>query len=84
MTCVKTGCHIYLAEYNQYAYGDAHEYNGVYVFRLVGGPSFDPLATRLHFTVIESKEWFDKYTTDGNSTLISTSVQPHGYEGVPI
>jgi hypothetical protein len=84
MTCVKTGCHIYLSEYNAYAYGDAHQFGNVFVFRLVGGPSHSPLDETLHYTVHNSLEWFERNRTDGSSTLIAGGVSFHGYEGKPL
>ena len=83
MTCIKTGCHIFLPQYGEFAYGDAHEFDGVFVFRLVGGPSRSPLASTLHFTVPDISEWFNRHSPE-MSTLIASCVENHGYEGKPL
>lgn len=82
MTCLKTGCHIYLEQYHEYAYGDAFVYGaGVYLFRLVTVDR-EPVAPTLHFTVYEIADWFDKGRS--NSTLIAVNTRNHGYEGIKI
>lgn len=82
MTCVRTGCHIYIEPYSEFAYGDAFEVSGpVHYFRLVQR-SFTPLIPRLHFTVHSYESWFDMHSEI--STLISTDTINHGYDGKPI
>lgn len=86
MQCVKTGCHIFLEEYQKYAVGDAYEVlPGLFIFRLCED-GFKPLRDHLHFTVRAVVHWFDDYKTSpsSNSTLIATSVVDHGYEGTPL
>jgi hypothetical protein len=81
MQCIKTGSHIYLAQYAEFAYGDAYEGpNGLHVFRIVQR-SFEPLRDVRHFTVYQISEWFDK-DSGQTSTLIAFDVANHGYEGM--
>lgn len=82
MTCIKTGCHAYLAEYGKYVYGDAYEVGATVILR-ISQRSFDgPLSKRLHFTVHRIGQWFDKDREDVVSTLISNHTVNHGYEGI--
>jgi len=94
MECIKTGCHVYLPHYNEWAYGDAFELElsggpgelvYVYVFRLCAR-ELKPLRPVKHFTIHNIQHWFDEDRTSQiiNSTLIATSVTDHGYEGVPL
>ena len=79
MTCTKTGCHIYIEPYQEWAYGDAFELGSVAYFRIVQR-SFTPLDRVQHYTVVDYDSWFDK---DGTvSTLISDAFVSHGYEGI--
>lgn len=91
MTCIKTGCHVWLEPHQQWAYGDAFEMFGVHFFRLCekrfhrdGGPI---LPTK-HFTVTDWALWFDedKTSQDHNSVMVCDpfSVTNHGYDGVPL
>lgn len=81
MHCTKTGCHVHVAEYGEYAYGDAFEIAGVAVFRIVQR-SRRPLQSKLHYTVAEIGEWFDKdSSTVRTSTLIAKRFNNHGYDG---
>lgn len=84
MTCTKTGCHIFIPQYQLYAYGDAFELNSVACFRLVQNSRL-PLSSHLHYTVITADSWFDKEQQRSPiSTLISLNFTNHGYEGKPI
>lgn len=82
--CVKTGCHIYLTEYGEYAYGDAHEYGGMMMFRIAG---FDlqPINNNevLHYVVHTIGQW---WKDDPYGTLIASRmyVTDFGYDGIPI
>lgn len=96
MQCIKTGCHAYLEEYNEFIYGDAFELTvsggpgsleQVYLFR-VCERSHSPinqsmLHPRYHFRIHAVEHWFDDQRTsqDINSTLIAISVDNFGYEG---
>lgn len=83
MTCIKTGGQLYIVPYNQYAWCDIHEVNGVLVARIVG-TAFAPIngCEVIHGTVMNADVWFDK----GNdvSTLITTAWINHGYDGSKI
>lgn len=82
MTCTKTGCHAYLAEYQEYVYGDAYEIGGVAVLRVVQRSFEGPIQGRLHYSILTVDEWFDK-GREGlpASTLISANFINHGYDG---
>jgi len=82
MECKKTGCHIYIAQYNCYAYGDAFEGCGVALFRIVQ-IEFKPISRVLHYEVGDVGQWFDRDRKGVASTLISSSFENLGYEGVP-
>ncbi len=85
MNCMKTGCHVYLKNYGEYLYGDAFESadNKVALFRIVER-SRKPLFNRLHYTIEESSQWFDKDKEGATSTLIAFDFKNHGYEGKEI
>jgi hypothetical protein len=83
MACIKTGCHLWLESYGEYAYGDAFQFQDVFVFRIVAR-SFGPINKFhvKHFTVEHITHWFDEH--ERTSTLIATHCVNHGYEGAPI
>ena len=85
--CVKTGCVVWLEEYSEWAYGDAFEGEGFFVFRLCQR-GYIPVYHYKHFTVHKIAHWWDDQRTsmDVNSTLIAYDlyVDNHGYEGVEI
>jgi hypothetical protein len=87
VTCTKTGAHILLEEYGLYAYGDAFETTGGQaIFRIVQTEN-RPIFARLHYTVHEIEEWFDRHAKVGEtSTLIAKldGFRNEGYEGVRI
>lgn len=93
MQCIKTGCHAYSEEYNEYLYGDAHEievggdfghFYSITIFRICER-SFAPLGPRLHFTIHSIDRWFDEANSKvRDSTLIATAATNHGYEGKEI
>lgn len=85
MTCVKTGCHIYIIPQGVYAYGDAHEVDGVYFFRLVE-ESLTPLAPVLHYEVNGYAYWWDRCKDIFCTTLIAQGhdVLSYGYDGLPL
>lgn len=80
MTCIKTGAHAYLEEYNEWVYGDMHRCGQSFVFR-VAQTEFTPIYTHKHFTIHSIDQWWkDK----PYGTIIACSATNHGYEGVPI
>lgn len=86
MTCIKTGCQVFLDGYQEYAYGDAFLIDGVYLFRLCER-SFTPINWPIkHFTIENYANWFDDDRTSQkiNSTLIAEAkdVTDHGYDGI--
>lgn len=86
MTCVKTGCHIYIIPYGEYAYGDAHEVDGVYFFRLVE-TSDKPTGPVIHYELNGYDTWWDKSADHHRvSTLVAMGrdVLSYGYEGRPL
>lgn len=92
MTCVKTGCHIYIIPYGTFAYGDAHEVGGAMFFRLVKERG-TPLAQVIHYEINNYDSWWDKNLMRGDqhnwgasSTLVvkGEDVLSYGYDGRPI
>ncbi len=81
MQCIKTGCFVYIEPYGSWAYGDAFECNGVYLFRL-NASVLRPNPKR-HFTIHRADMWFDMDVPDSISTLVTTEAENHGYEAVP-
>lgn len=84
MACVKTGAHIYLEPYGEYAYGDAFEVDQIAYFRIVETRR-SPIRPKLHYTVQFFENWFDQHS-GGVSTLITKSETfiNHGYDGKEI
>lgn len=83
MTCVKTGCHIYIIPYGAFAYGDAHEVDGVYFFRLVERAPV-PTGPVIHYEVNNFDTWWDQSDDPHRpSTLVARGMDviSYGYEG---
>lgn len=88
MTCIKTGCHAYLEEYDEWLYGDAYEFMNpagnafpsIYAFR-IAEMRLGPRYSIKHFTIHRIlAKWDDK----PYGTILATYVTNHGYEGVPV
>ncbi len=97
MECIKTGCHIFLEEYQEYAYGDAFElaldindgeYEEKVLFFRLCARSRKPIRPIEHFIVRRIAQWWDADKTSmmQNSTLIASAAncKNHGYEGILI
>jgi len=86
MTCIKTGCQIFIAPYQEFAYGDAFRVGNVYVFRLCERGFAHITGPLKHFTIDNWVYWFDDAKTSQatNSTLIAeaSDVEDHGYDGI--
>lgn len=82
MTCIRTGCHAFLAQYDLYAYGDAHQFGPVLLLRLCQ-EDFVPIGPVLHFQVATIDDWFNRHGSE-NSTLVSTDFVYLGYDGIPV
>lgn len=82
MTCVKTGCHIYIIPYGLFAYGDAHQVGvgGDFFFRLVDTDT-GPLNPFLHYEVNEYDSWWDKNKAVSTLVAARLNVISYGYEG---
>lgn len=92
MTCTRTGAHIYLWQYGEFAYCDAFEVKGnwddtkgsgdVAYFRIVQ-TSHQPLRPLVHYIVHDVDNWFKDFPT---STLITKAdgFSNLGYDGRPI
>lgn len=88
--CVKTGAHIYVEQYGEWAYGDMHKLGSVYIMR-VCQIHHKPLRQKRHYTVGNVGAWFDRPKEDApshqvhqpNSTLLIDArfIEEHGYEG---
>lgn len=82
MSCVKTGCEVYLAEYDEWVRGDAYlvgPRSDTLVIRVSGRDLKTP--SRRHFTVHRTEHWFDQ-DSDRLSTLVSDVFIDHGYGGI--
>lgn len=87
--CIKTGCLVWLEEYDEWAYGDAYEGDDFFVFRLCERRFTEfPGLPRKHFTIHRIAHWFDEQGTSqqNNSTLLAYAqwVENHGSEGIPV
>lgn len=91
MTCIKTGCLVYLEQYGEYVYGDAFEVSSVLVLRIVArylasDTELVQHGVMRHITVNRISEWWDKELTSQNN--VTVLVAPpfgwtnHGYDGV--
>jgi len=87
MTCIHTGCDLYITEYGVWAHGDAHTYDvdgkRLYLFRISFWNHEAPVwMTHVNYTVHELLDWWDK-DNDAvrNSTLLADAekVTYHGY-----
>ena len=81
MSCTKTGCHVLIDPYGEYAHGDAFELGDIAYFRIVRR-SRKPMKDVIHYTIRDYDAWFDK---NGDvSTLITDDWISHGYDGVKL
>ena len=81
MQCIKTGAHIYIAQYGEFAICDVLELKGVNLFR-IAGTSREPMRDVIHFNVVDVAQWFDREATDGRgSTMTSACAENFGYDG---
>lgn len=81
MTCIKTGAHVYLEQYNEWAYGDVHLFGTAHILRVAQIEIAQPIYSHKHFTFHDvSVKWNDK----PYGTIVSLSATNHGYEGVPV
>lgn len=96
MSCIKTGCLVYLDQYGEWVYGDAFEFaNQVLVIRAVAVARTleemvnDGYGSKRHFTINEIAEWFDRPSNRSPrkqadvSTIVSVGGWiNHGYQGI--
>lgn len=83
-SCIKTGAHLFLAEYGAFAYGDLHQVSEeVYVVRTTGPRSFSAINDLkiIHGIVHETYEWWNE-NEPGFGTLVVSRMEYLGYEGV--
>lgn len=88
MSCIKTGCYLFLEPYNLWAYGDAHmdTFEEVYIFRICQIET-RPIGPKLHFTVRDWDYFFDgELVPKKNATMICPNIKVtnHGYDGVEV
>jgi len=74
MPCTKTGCQIYLEEYDEYAWCDAYEFSGIAYFRIAQRSKL-PMSraqNEISYIIHRTENHFDKgiYKTE---TLIALS-----------
>jgi hypothetical protein len=86
MSCIKTGCSLFLEPYGLWAYGDAHmdTYEEVYIFRICELKRVTNSVR--HFTVRDWDYFFDEelVAKGRNATLIAPNIHVtnHGYDGI--
>lgn len=91
--CLKTGCMVYMPQYNEWAYGDAHLVGDTLVIRSAETGRVDPGLSgkaalgRVHFTINRIDYWPDKNDSRVQYPLIMSAhggYVYHGHEGVPL
>ncbi len=82
MSCKKTGCHIWLPQYDMWVYGDLYSFgtDPVWMIRVIA-KSFSPLRDASHGTLATIDEWWDKDSTKLYSTLVGHDLIDYSYEG---
>jgi hypothetical protein len=83
MTCIKTGCQIYLTQLGIWAYGDAHQCGDAYFFRLVEEYAL-PRQGALHFEIGNYDTWWDRHRDVSTLIANASDCVAHGYTGTPI
>lgn len=81
MTCIKTGAMVYIECYDKYVYGDAHEVNGVLIFRVC--EELETVPSFKHIDIGNFEYWFGKgqTTQTNNSTLVTSDYKlPFGVD----
>lgn len=81
MTCIKTGAHVHVQEYDCWVVCDIHQIGEIWVLRTCPS-SYKPERDVSHGEVHSIGDWFDRDKHYG--TLVSPSMTYHGYNGVPI
>lgn len=84
--CEKTGAHIYLYEYGEWARCDVFRTNGGALIARIAVYERHPLQKVVHYRIDKIDEWWDRDSIHGISTLLSDhgGFEYLGYEGVPI
>lgn len=85
MQCIKTGAHIYITQYGEYAVCDVHQTaKGTWVLR-IAGTSRSPMRDRLNGHVFEVEGWFDRNNERyASSTLLADNIHDFSYVGEPL
>ena len=82
MACIKTGAHVFLEEYGEFAYGDMHQFNGTYILRKAGqGPKPINGLDLIHFQVFNVEVIWDG---SPYGVIVCSGVMDHGYDGKKI
>lgn len=87
ITCIRTGCQVYLTQTGEYLWGDAFEGPDFFVFNVVG-KSYSPLNVPVrHFTVQHIDHWWNERSTSSSAPSVLLAFKAnstnHGYDGVP-
>lgn len=91
MQCERTGAHIWIEPYGEWAVCDLFREGVIWVAR-ISAVAFDPMRTYNNGDVLNADAWFDreKMAQLGRGLVVSTLIMPstqfayHGYEGIPV
>lgn len=91
MQCERTGAHIWIEPYGEWAVCDLHREGMIWVAR-ISAVAHNPMRAYNNGDVLNADTWFDreKLALVGRSLVVSTLIMPstqfvyHGYEGVPV
>ena len=80
MICERTGCNVFIPQYNCFAHGDAYIIGGVRVFRL-NPITFTNPNEPIQYVIRNCDAWFDQYQTSSVSTLVTADARFISYDG---
>lgn len=94
LSCLKTGCHAYVEQYDQWVYGDAFSSEagscrGLLIIRVAEVSIGKPVSGHAvrHIDVCDVAQWWDQHREKQGtaSTLVCEGLwRWHGYDGKPI
>lgn len=97
MTCIKTGAHVYLADYGEWIYGDAFLIEGTFILNTNVPPSRKAFRDLVHYSVASNPQQLcfgTDHSADAGIKVLQENggvlivpfdqVIEHGYEGIPV
>ena len=83
--CIKTGCLVYILDYGEWVYGDAHMVGNVLIIHVAGIDLAAPKNGKMHFAINKVDYWPDRNSNRVEySILMATDFINYGYEGVEV